>query len=1563
MLRKRKNRRYNETQDEEGDGERKFDLCELIKSERFDDSPLREKHLQELPGEAITLKLFQRLGFERPILVTRPAGLDLRVPPKTFLVRDVRNHVGHQRIIDVMDVKTQKNIEMSMKDWCKYYESRNRDRLLNVISLEFSHTKLDELVDAPMIVRLLDWVDLVWPKFLKESQTEGTNTIDKMKYPKVQKYCLMSVKGSYTDFHIDFGGTSVWYHILRGRKIFWMVPPTELNLQVFEEWTLSGMQQDVFFGDTVEECFRVELSAGNTFFIPSGWIHAVYTLEDSLVFGGNFLHSFGIENQLKVSRIEDATKVPVKFRYPFYTEILWYVVQHYVYCLANKDHLHRQDLHAAEAAAAAAKQAAEEAANKLAIENSRSNNVEIEDETESDQEESDNKLTNKATANCKRKRKAKGSASKREPKRMSKKAATKKASQTTSDESTDIASANDDSETEIDEEEPPKPAQKPPTNTCRMTKNSLLRLQYEVEEQPQQQLSSTGKKTANKSVDSSDDNSSSSKANKKESSPKFDNEEQTRSKAATDTLTSPLSASTVASTLNLADIVLSHDTNGWSNKEGQTIWSNPNDIEESKEPKKIHITKYEVNGLKVLVKHLSKLSGAKKHLPSLIRNSRALLDDCKKLINEHENDDPQLAITGKPITPDLLRPKKTNMNELIGQFFKPSIETTTEMKALIASGNLSSSNALNNATNTDQHHKFEQSTVKQHNGSSASGRQRQNSTSSTSSSGNFSCSKEKDDKKVTASAESSSQSKPSASESISTSSSSKLSPHKETKCLSPNKKLSSSTSQASTSTPTRPKSPPTRPLSNNQYTSKTKSNSNLLLPGSFADLIAATSTEKKVFHVSSADVASSLYGIKDLGKQHSSSHQPSVSKSSIKVEKDDFLSGMIGEPPPPSSSGAGTGHYSISSSNNSKSDHHLIKSSSSPEPHKLPSHPHPHPHSQKRFITPATIKPQTKEKLIYASAPYMSPVHSTYDQTKPASSNTPYAWHAPIPSAHQHQQSQQSQQNQHQQSTYSPATPYPPTQLPQHHSLPTGLSHSSGTTITIPPPHQVPMAHIAPSLSPPVAPQQRPTHTPTAATTPSTPKEDSLAPYKPEPIAHLGCKQSGQAVAPPVQPQSQAQSSAPARVPPPVAEASKLHVPRGPPKKSKEARQVVEMESSKLAQASSLAKDLGSQPAQAKAPVPIAVIKIGPPSTSSSSAASTQQQQARPPKPKRPKKQQKQDTDSDAPPKSEASTSVDTAQLPTVALATNQLRQSVICGVVRQTAPPQQQKQTSKQGKQKQQMNQQPVATTSPPSYIISRPLFPFPTFSVAPGAAQTAQHQQMQQRPMNLLRTVDGLPPQIGSRLVWATAPPPRALAATVPIAPNTANQVTPQPLQVSALPLAASSSNTNSKVVAATTRPSVVTTHADHAALLSLATTALSTAPMANSPALNQLASSRAPVPQAIMVSAAGSNPQSAFAGQQYLAPFVQARMPHFFARPPMVAGAPSAVAGARPPGQLVFARLPNQPQQQRYLITQPGFMHRLQAPQLMANQLFACHLLSAGGGAARAQGAQDAQVKGSK
>lgn len=99
------------------------------------------------------------------------------------------------------------------------------------------------------------------------------------------------------------------YFIFSGSKVFWLIPPTEHNLDLYEKWVLSGKQSDIFFGDTVDKCARITLHEGNTFFIPTGWIHAVYTPVDSLVFGGNFLHSYGIEKQLKIAQVEDTTKV------------------------------------------------------------------------------------------------------------------------------------------------------------------------------------------------------------------------------------------------------------------------------------------------------------------------------------------------------------------------------------------------------------------------------------------------------------------------------------------------------------------------------------------------------------------------------------------------------------------------------------------------------------------------------------------------------------------------------------------------------------------------------------------------------------------------------------------------------------------------------------------------------------------------------------------------------------------------------------------------------------------------------------------------------------------------------------------------------------------------------------------------------------------------------------------------------------------------------------------------------------------------------------------------------
>uniref|UniRef100_A0A096M9D5 [histone H3]-dimethyl-L-lysine(36) demethylase n=1 Tax=Poecilia formosa TaxID=48698 RepID=A0A096M9D5_POEFO len=335
-------RRYHDDgiSDEEIDGRRMFDLEEKVRSEKFSSD-----RIVRMEGKDFTYEFVQKGGLRDPILFEKPEGLGIKMPEPDFSVNDVKTFVGSRRMIDVMDVSTQKGTEMSMAQWTRYYETlaSQREKLYNVISLEFSHTKLENLVKRPTTVELIDWVDNMWPRHLKERQRDSTNSINDMQYPKVQKYCLMSVQGCYTDFHIDFGGTSVWYHILKGRKVFWLIPPTDPNLELYENWVLSGKQGDVFLGDRVSDCQRIELKPGCTFIIPSGtfrlessgWIHAVYTPVDSMVFGGNFLHSFNIPMQLNICNIEDRTRVPVKFRCPFFYEMCWYVLERYVFSLTK----------------------------------------------------------------------------------------------------------------------------------------------------------------------------------------------------------------------------------------------------------------------------------------------------------------------------------------------------------------------------------------------------------------------------------------------------------------------------------------------------------------------------------------------------------------------------------------------------------------------------------------------------------------------------------------------------------------------------------------------------------------------------------------------------------------------------------------------------------------------------------------------------------------------------------------------------------------------------------------------------------------------------------------------------------------------------------------------------------------------------------------------------------------------------------------------------------------------------------------------------------------------------
>ncbi|XP_045421239.1 lysine-specific demethylase 7A isoform X1 [Lemur catta] len=316
LMKKRRNwHRHDYTEIDDGSKPVQAGTRTFVKELRSRVFPSADEIIVKMHGSQLTQRYLEKHGFDVPIMVPKLDDLGLRLPSPTFSVTDVEHYVGGDKVIDVIDVARQADSKMTLHNYVKYFMNPNRPKVLNVISLEFSDTKMSELVEVPDIAKKLSWVENYWP--------------DDSVFPKpfVQKYCLMGVQDSYTDFHIDFGGTSVWYHVLWGEKIFYLIKPTDENLALYESWSSSVTQSEVFFGDKVDKCYKCVVKQGHTLFVPTGWIHAVLTSQDCMAFGGNFLHNLNIGMQLRCYEMEKRLKTPDLFKFPFFEAICWFVAK------------------------------------------------------------------------------------------------------------------------------------------------------------------------------------------------------------------------------------------------------------------------------------------------------------------------------------------------------------------------------------------------------------------------------------------------------------------------------------------------------------------------------------------------------------------------------------------------------------------------------------------------------------------------------------------------------------------------------------------------------------------------------------------------------------------------------------------------------------------------------------------------------------------------------------------------------------------------------------------------------------------------------------------------------------------------------------------------------------------------------------------------------------------------------------------------------------------------------------------------------------------------------------
>ncbi|TNM89212.1 hypothetical protein fugu_005467 [Takifugu bimaculatus] len=286
----------------------------FIKELRSRTFPSADDVLVKLSGTQLTVEYLEQDGFSEPILAQKKedkksAVIGLLLLPVPSVPFDLLS--GPDVVVDVVDVTKQTDSKMKLKEFVDYYYSTNRKKVLNVINLEFSDTRMNNIVESPQIVRQLSWVENYWP----DDALLGK--------PKVTKYCLICVKDSYTDFHIECGGASGL-----GEQIFFLIKPTSANLSLYERWRSSSNHSEMFFADQVDKCYKCTLKQGQTLFIPSGWINAMLTPVDCLAFSGHFIHNLSVEMQMRAYEIEKRLKIRTLTPFPNFETACWYVGRH-----------------------------------------------------------------------------------------------------------------------------------------------------------------------------------------------------------------------------------------------------------------------------------------------------------------------------------------------------------------------------------------------------------------------------------------------------------------------------------------------------------------------------------------------------------------------------------------------------------------------------------------------------------------------------------------------------------------------------------------------------------------------------------------------------------------------------------------------------------------------------------------------------------------------------------------------------------------------------------------------------------------------------------------------------------------------------------------------------------------------------------------------------------------------------------------------------------------------------------------------------------------------------------
>jgi hypothetical protein len=209
---------------------------------RTTEQPFPSLRVNSVTMDQFTADYIQVTGLETPILIPKHDVTFLKFPMEKNVYECfdyVVSMIGPSTMVKVINVARQQDESMSIEEYKNIFtESQTKaatetSQVYNLISLELSLSSLSTRIIGPQAIRQIDWIDQVWP----------IDRVMKGDYPRVQKYCLISMAGSYTDFHIDFGGTNVWYHVVKGTNPS-RQPDTDVNYELVNVHRIKSILHD-----------------------------------------------------------------------------------------------------------------------------------------------------------------------------------------------------------------------------------------------------------------------------------------------------------------------------------------------------------------------------------------------------------------------------------------------------------------------------------------------------------------------------------------------------------------------------------------------------------------------------------------------------------------------------------------------------------------------------------------------------------------------------------------------------------------------------------------------------------------------------------------------------------------------------------------------------------------------------------------------------------------------------------------------------------------------------------------------------------------------------------------------------------------------------------------------------------------------------------------------------------------------------------------------------------------------------------------------------------------------